>query len=53
MSQQEMYENLCRRCYIKIFKPTKKEITKIVMSEDKEQCNYCHRVDYVVEYVED
>lgn len=53
MGQQEMYESLCKKCYIKIFKPTKKEISKIVMSEDKEQCNCCHRVDYVVEYVED
>ena len=34
MGQQDMYENLCKKCYIKIMKPTKKEIKKIVMSEE-------------------
>lgn len=53
MGQQDMYENLCKKCYIKIFKPTKKEISKMVMSEEKEQCNCCHRNDFIVEYLED
>ena len=53
MGQQDMYENLCKKCYIKIMKPTKKEIKKMVMSDDKYQCDCCHKTDYIVEYVED
>jgi hypothetical protein len=34
-------------------KPTKKEIKKIVMSEEEYQCDACHKTDYIVEYVED
>lgn len=48
-----MYEDLCRKCYIKIFKPSKKEIGKMVMSEEKYQCNCCKHNDYIVEYLED
>ena len=53
MSQQDLYENLCKKCYIRIMKPTKKEIKKIVMSEDNYQCDCCHKTGPIVEYVED
>ena len=53
MGQQEMYENLCKKCYIKIMKPTKKEIKKMVMSEEEYECDCCHKTDYIVEYLED
>lgn len=53
MGQQDMYENLCKKCYIKIMKPTKKEIKKMVMSDDEYQCDCCYKTDYIVEYVED
>jgi uncharacterized protein with PIN domain len=53
MSQQDMYESLCKKCYIRIMKPTKKEIKKMVMSDDVYQCDCCHKTDYIVEYVED
>ena len=53
MSQQEIYESLCKKCYIRIMKPTKKEIKKMIMSEDEYQCDCCHKTDYIVEYVED
>lgn len=53
MSQQDMYESLCKKCYIRIMKPTKKEIKKIVMSDDEYQCDCCNKTDYIVEYVED
>lgn len=53
MGQQDMYENLCKKCYIKIMRPTKKEIKKMVMSDDEYQCDCCHKTDYIVEYVED
>ena len=33
MSQQDYFEqNLCRKCFIKLCKPSKKEIKKMVMS---------------------
>ena len=53
MSQQELYEDLCKKCYIKLNKPTKNEIKKLVMSEEKYQCNCCHKTDFIVEYVEE
>lgn len=53
MSQQDMYESLCKKCYIRIMKPTKKEIKKMVMSDEKYQCDCCHKTDYIVDYVED
>ena len=53
MSQQDIYDNLCKKCYIKVIRPTKKEIKKMVMSEEKYQCDCCHKTDYIVEYVED
>ena len=36
MSQQELYSSLCKKCYIKIFKPSKKDIKKMVMTEYKD-----------------
>ena len=53
MSQQDMYESLCKKCYIRIMKPTKKEIKKMVMSDEEYQCDCCHKTDYIVDYVED
>jgi hypothetical protein len=53
MSQQDMYDSLCKKCYIRIMKPTKKEIKKMVMSDDEYQCDCCNKTDYIVEYVED
>lgn len=53
MGKQDMYENLCKKCYIKIMKPTKKEIKKMVMSEEEYECDCCHKTDYIVEYLED
>lgn len=53
MSQQDIYDNLCKKCYIKVMRPTKKEIKKIVMSEEQYQCDCCNKTDYIVEYVED
>lgn len=53
MSKQDIYESLCKKCYIRIMKPTKKEIKKMVMSEEQYQCDCCNKTDYIVEYVED
>ena len=53
MGQQDIYENLCKTCYIKINKPSKKDIKKMVMSEYKERCDKCGKVSEIVEYIED
>nr|DAH39592.1 MAG TPA: cytochrome C6 [Caudoviricetes sp.] len=53
MSKQDMYTDLCKKCYVKIYKPTKKEISKIVLTDYKEKCDCCHRTDFLVDYVED
>ena len=53
MSQQDMFENLCKKCYIRIMKPTKKEIKKIVLSDEEYQCDCCHKTGPIVEYVEE
>ena len=53
MSQQDIYEMLCKKCFIKIQKPSKKDIKKIVMSDEKYECDCCHRTDFIVEYIEE
>ena len=53
MSKQELYENLCRKCFIKEVKPSKKEIKTIIMSDYKEKCDCCGRVTQIVESVEE
>lgn len=53
MSQQDLYENLCKKCYIRIMKPTKKEIKKLVMSEEEYQCDCCKKTGPIVEYTEE
>lgn len=53
MSKQNVYENICKKCYIKVNKLTKKEVSKIVLTEYKEQCDCCKRRDFLVDFVED
>ena len=54
MSLQDYFEqSLCRKCFIKHCKPTKKEIKKMVMSDEQYECDCCKKIDFVVEYVED
>lgn len=49
---ESMYENLCKRCFIKLAKPTKKEIKQIVLTEYDERCACCGKFTQVVDYVE-
>ena len=51
--QDYLDQQLCRKCFIKHLKPTKKEIKKLVMSEEEYQCDCCHKTAQVVEYLED
>ena len=53
MGKQDMYDNICKKCYVKKHHPSNKEISKIVFTEYKEQCSCCGRKDFLVDYVED
>lgn len=54
MNLQDLYEkSLCRKCYIKAFKLSKKEIDKVVLSYEQCECDNCGKYDYTVDYVED
>lgn len=53
MSQNDLYECLCKRCFLKIHKVNKKEIKKMVMSEEEYHCDKCGKLDFIVEYLED
>ena len=51
MSYEETNCNLCKACYVKIKKPSKKAIKKMVMTTYKDQCENCKCVDRLVEYI--
>lgn len=54
MSQQEyLNQQLCKKCYIKCFSPTKNEIKHMVMTEYEDRCDKCGRINILVEYIED
>jgi hypothetical protein len=53
MSQQDYFEDMCKRCFIRNTKLTKKEIKKIVLSEERYRCSCCGKTDFIVEYVEE
>lgn len=49
MKEVDFSRCLCRKCFIRLYKPSRKEIKNIVMSFDKETCEYCGRMDFVVD----
>lgn len=53
MSQHDCYEVLCKKCYVRRMKPSKRDIKHLVMSEENERCECCGRIGQVVEYIED
>lgn len=53
MSQADLFTSLCKKCFIRLRHPSKKYIQKIVLSEEKCECEHCGRTDYIVDYVED
>lgn len=52
MRKEELYDTLCKKCYIKLVKPSQKDIKHIVMSEDPDRCDNCGRNGFVVEYID-
>lgn len=53
MSRQEMYGNYCKRCYIKVNKPSKDDIKHMIMTEYEDKCEKCGRVSELVDYIEE
>ena len=43
---------LCRECFIKIWRPSQYDIDHIVMSEDNDMCERCMNLGPYVEYIE-
>lgn len=50
---KEPYTDLCKACYIRIMKPSKKKVKKIVMTPYEAECQCCHKTKSIVDYVED
>lgn len=50
-----MYEEavLCKKCYLKRHKLSKKHIEKMVMSNWKEECECCGHIDKIVLDIEE
>lgn len=50
-----MYEEatLCKNCYKKKFKLSKKNIGKIILSNWREECSYCGHIDKIVIDIEE
>ena len=51
MSYEETNCNLCKTCYVKLKRPSKKAIKKMVMTTYKDKCENCGRVDRLVDYM--
>ena len=50
---KEVYEDLCRTCYIRICKPSKGEIKRMVMTPYDTKCSCCGKVEPIVDYIEE
>lgn len=51
MGYRETDCNLCKQCYVKLKKPSKKDIKKMELTAYKDMCEECGRMDRLVEYV--
>lgn len=47
------YESLCKKCYLKKHKLSKKHINHMVFTPYMEECDCCHKIDKLVEYIEE
>lgn len=41
---------LCKQCYVKIKRPSKKSLKKMVLTEYKDYCDNCSHLERLVEY---
>ena len=51
MGYRETDCNCCKACYVKLKKPSKKDIKKMELTTYKDKCEECGRMDRLVEYV--
>lgn len=49
----EVNEDLCKKCFIKIAKPSNKEIKHIVLTDYNATCYNCGRNGPIVDYIND
>lgn len=49
----ETNEDLCRKCFIKLMRPSKKEIKHIILTDYTTTCEHCGRKGPIVDYVGD
>ena len=47
------YENLCKKCYMKKHKLSKKNIDRIVFTPYAEECDGCRQITTLVDYIEE
>lgn len=47
------YENLCKKCYLKKHKLSKKHINHMVFTPYMEVCDCCGKIEKLVEYIEE
>ena len=53
MSYHETDCNLCKACYVKIKKPSKRNMKKMGLTSYKEACENCGSLDRLVEFMWD
>ena len=49
---KEVYGDYCKACYIRICKPSKGEIKRMVMTPYEAECQNCHKIRNIVDYIE-
>ncbi len=47
------YENLCKKCFLKKHKLSKKNIDRIVFTTYVDECSNCGRKEKLVDYIEE
>ena len=54
MSQLDYFEqNLCKKCFMKKHKLSRKSIDRIVFTPYMEECDSCHQITALVDYIEE
>lgn len=51
MGYREAEFSLCKQCWARLKKPSKKEIKKMELTSYKDMCAECKRMDRIVEYI--
>ena len=53
MGYQEVDQNLCKQCFIKLKRPSKKTIKNMILTTYEDRCENCGKTGRVVEYTWD